>query len=141
LTEMLNPIGGTGTIIGFGQGKSITVTDPISKTSMSIPSLTGFINFLKRTTKANILSRPAITVIDNQDGEIEVGDQVPVSVTRVAATATTPEQTTANFQDATIKLKIKPFISPATNSIRMEIDQKIKQPTTVEGLPKELSDN
>src|SRR5690606_26379548 len=69
------------------------------------------------------------------------GDQVPVSVNRVAATATTPGQTNPNFQDATIKLKIKPFISPATHSIRMEIDQKIKQPTTVEGLPKELSDN
>lgn len=141
LTDMLSPVGGQGTIIGFGAGKEVSVTLPNSTSAVKIPSLTGFINFLKKTTKANILSRPTITVIDNQEGEIEVGERVPTSITTTPATATSAQTQTANFEDATLKLKIKPFISPKTNSVRMEVDQKIQQPTTVEGLPEALSNN
>jgi general secretion pathway protein D len=140
LQDVLSPGGTSGTIISFAQGKTINVTDPTTKTTLALPSLVGFINFLKRTTKANILSRPQITVIDNQEGEIEVGDRVPIGFTSVPGINGAPATTTANFEDASIKLKIKPFISPATDSVRMEIEQKIAQPTTIDSLPKALSD-
>ncbi|HRO67718.1 MAG TPA: type II and III secretion system protein, partial [Pseudobdellovibrionaceae bacterium] len=52
------------------------------------------------------------------------------------ATSVTTSQGTNNvattqptWEDATIKLEIKPFISPKSDSIRMEVKQSVKQPT------------
>jgi len=136
---LLSPLGGTGATLGFGGGKTVTVTDPATKSSLTIPSLVGFINFIKSNTKANILSTPQILALDNQTAEIEVGDSVPVSLT-TTTNAAGQNTFSANFQDATIKLVIKPFISPASDTIRMEVDQKISQATQVT-LPKGLQDN
>ncbi|WII71928.1 type II secretion system secretin GspD [Bdellovibrio sp. 22V] len=139
LNEMLSPTGGTGAVIGFGSGKTIKVTDPVSKTTLEIPSLIGFINFLKTTKKANILSTPTLMTLDNQEGEIEVGDKVVVG-----SNSTTPTNgatvTTPVFEDATIKLTLKPFISPATNAIRMEIKQQVSQLSTA-STPKAFQDS
>ncbi|MGZ3745143.1 MAG: type II secretion system secretin GspD, partial [Pseudobdellovibrionaceae bacterium] len=138
LADALNPMAGTGAILGFGEGKKVTVTDPSTKTEFTVPNLVGFINFIKSNTKANILSTPQVLALDNQTAEIEVGDSIPVSITQT--TTATGNTASVNFQEATIKLTIKPFISPASETIRMEIDQKISQPTQVT-LPKGLSDN
>lgn len=139
LTDLLNPIGGNGAIIGFGSGKTVTVTPPGSTASITIPSLVGFINFLKTTKKANILSTPQIMALDNQEAEIEVGDKVVTG-----STTTTPSNgasiTTPTFDDASIKLNIKPFISPASNSIRLEIKQQVSQLSAVLG-PKAFQDS
>lgn len=139
LSDLLSPTGGSGAIIGFGSGKSIQVTDPATKTQLTIPSLIGFINFLKTTKKANILSTPQIMALDNQEAEIEVGDKVVTgsssSTPTGGSTITTP-----TFDDATIKLNIKPFISPASNSIRMEIKQQVSQLSTA-STPKAFQDS
>src|SRR5690606_6775536 len=82
---------------------------------------------------------PQVLALDNQTAEIEVGDKVPVSLTETV-NATGQTSRSATFDDATIKLTIKPFISPASDTIRMEVDQKIKQITQV-NLPKALGDN
>jgi general secretion pathway protein D len=139
IATLLSPLGGTGATLGFGGGKTVTVTDPTTKSSLTIPSLVGFINFIKSNTKANILSTPQVLALDNQTAEIEVGDSVPTSVTQTT-NAAGQNTFSANFQDATIKLVIKPFISPASDTIRMEVDQKISQATQVT-LPKALQDN
>lgn len=139
INDFLSPTGGTGAVIGFGQGSKVTVTDPVSKTSLEIPSLIGFINFLKTTKKANILSTPQIMTLDNQEGEIEVGDKV---VTGSQTTTPTGGSaiTTPTFDDATIKLTLKPFISPGANTIRMEIKQQVKQLSTA-STPKAFQDS
>lgn len=139
LSDLISPSGGSGAILGFGQGNSVTVTDPTTKTQTTIPSLLGFINFLKSNAHGNILSTPQITALDNEEASIEVGDKVATSLTTTTGTNQQTSQS-ANFEDATIKLKIKPFISPASNSIRMEIDQSVKQPSQAVG-PKALQDN
>lgn len=139
LTELLSPTGGSGAILGFGQGKTVDITDPTTKSKVSIPNLVGFISFLKKNNRANILSTPHIMAMDNQEAQIKVGDKVP---TRLTTTTSTSGQTSvsADLEEATIDLKIKPFISPATDSVRMEIKQSVKQPTKVL-LPKALDDN
>lgn len=139
LNDFLSPTGGNGAVIGFGEGKTVTVTDPISKTSLTIPSLIGFINFLKTTKKANILSTPQIMTLDNQEGEIEVGDKVVTGSTTTTPTNGSPI-TTPTFEDATIKLTLKPFISPASNQIRMEIKQQVSQLSTA-STPKAFQDS
>lgn len=138
LGSMLTPTGGTGATLGFADGKSVSITNPLTNSTVSIPSLVGFINFIKSNTKANILSTPQILALDNQTAEIEVGDSVPVSVT-TTTNAAGQNTFSANFQDATIKLTIKPFISPSSETVRMEVDQKISQATQVQ-LPKGLQD-
>ncbi|KYG64881.1 type II secretion system protein GspD [Bdellovibrio bacteriovorus] len=139
IEEMLSPTGGNGAVIGFGEGKMVEVTDPLTKTKLSIPNLVGFINFLKTTKKANILSTPQILTLNNQEGEIEVGDKVVTGSQTTTPTNGTPI-TTPTFEDATIKLTLKPFISPATNLIRMEIKQQVSQLSTASS-PKAFQDS
>lgn len=140
INDFLSPTGGSGAVIGFGQGKTVTVTDPVSKQTLTIPSLLGFINFLKTAKKANILSTPQLMTLDNQEGELEVGDKVVVgeNVQNVGTSGTTVR--TPQFEDATIKLAIKPFISPASNQIRMEIKQQVAQLSTA-STPKAFQDS
>lgn len=140
LQTLLSPVGGTGATLGFGSETMVKVTDPFTKSEITIPNLIGFINFIKTHTKANILSTPQILALDNQTAEIEVGDKVATSVTKTTNAAGI-DSFSPTFEDATIKLTIKPFISPASETIRMEVDQKISQPTTVSSSPKILQEN
>jgi general secretion pathway protein D len=140
IDKMLSPTGGTGAVIGFGEGKSVTVTDPVSGKSLSIPNLIGFINFLKTTKKANILSTPQILTLNNQEGEIEVGDKVVTGSQQSSAGTTGTTITTPTFEDATIKLNLKPFISPQSELIRMEIKQNVSQLSTASS-PKAFQDS
>jgi general secretion pathway protein D len=133
--SLLNPTGGKGAILGFGSGETITVNTGASQTQ--ITSLVGFINFLKTVGRTNILSTPQIMALDNNEAEIEVGDKVPTSTSSTIANGQT--NTSINFENATIKLKIKPFISPSSSSIRMEIDQKVKQLSTKTPPAKDLA--
>lgn len=138
LGDLLSPTGGTGAILGFGSGDTVTITSPTGqKTAM--PSLIGMVNFLKTNTNANVLSTPQILALDNQEAVIEVGDKV-VTGTNIT-TSTTGTVETPIFEEATIKLKIKPFISPTSNTVRMELENSVKQPSTAkspEGLAKKV---
>lgn len=125
LTDVLNPIAGTGAILGFGSGETFELKTPTGVTQ-KVTSMVGFLNFLKNTGRTNVLSTPQIIALDNEEAEIEVGQKIATS--KNISQNATGQQITANFDDATIKLKIKPFISPASDTIRMKIDQKIKQP-------------
>jgi general secretion pathway protein D len=104
----------------------VTITPAGGGTPVTVKSLLGFLTFLKKNTQANVLSTPQILAMDNQEAVIEVGDRVVTGGTQTTS-STGSTQMTPIFEDATIKLKIKPFISPASNSIRMELDQTIKQ--------------
>jgi general secretion pathway protein D len=119
-----------GATLGLGRGEVVTITDPATKVATEIKSLLGFITFIKQTTKANILSTPQITAMDSQEATIEVGDQVAVKVDK-SVSANGSETSSVTFGDATIKLVIKPFISPKANTVRMDIQQTVKQVTTV----------
>lgn len=126
ISGLMSPTGGSGAILGFGQGEQLSITT--GGTTTKIPSLVGFINFLKNNANANVLSTPQILALDNQEATIEVGDKVITGVN--TTTTATGSQNSPIFEDATIKLKIKPFISPAANTIRMEIENSVKQLST-----------
>jgi len=136
LTNLLQPNGGAGAILGFGSGDTVTIKGQ-SGTTTTINSLLGFLTFLKKNAAANILSTPQVLAMDNQEATIEVGDKVITGGN--STTSTTGTTVTPIFEDATIKLKIKPIISPATNSIRMELDQSVKQLSTA-NTPKGFQD-
>jgi general secretion pathway protein D len=128
LVDLLNPAGGQGTILGFGSGDKVTINPGGSTAgSVTVSSLLGFINFLKTNANANILSTPQLLALDAQEASIEVGDKVVTGSNATPGAAGTSPVLTPTFEDATIQLKIKPFISPTTNTIRMELTSSIKQ--------------
>jgi general secretion pathway protein D len=129
--DFLSPLAGGGkAILGFGSGP-ITVKDPITDKSFTVPSLIGYLNFIKTFGKTNILSRPTITAMDAQTATIEVGNKVVTRSIVTPGANGTQAQVQPEFDDATIKLEIKPFISPASETIRMEFTQNIKQISNV----------
>jgi len=135
LAALLNPVGGSGAILGFGSKDVITVTPPTPGAQpIQIASLVGFINFLKTHTNANVLSTPQILAMDNQEAEIEVGDRV-ITGQNVVVAVQGQSQASPIFEDATIKLKIKPFISPTINSVRLDLQSQVKQLSTAKTPP------
>jgi len=123
LMDVLNPIAGAGAIISFGNKDKFTARNPNGQT-LEITSLVGFLNFLKTNNQTNILSTPQIMALDNEESTIEVGREVAVGFTQQNTMQGT-QQSMPNYKDATTKLKIKPFISPASNSVRLKIEQTI----------------
>ncbi|MES2801123.1 MAG: type II secretion system secretin GspD [Bdellovibrionota bacterium] len=135
LSSVLNPIGGAGSaILGFSSGK-VSVPKDITNPgggNIEIPSLLGYLKFVKQFGKTNILSTPQIIATDAQTATIEVGDKVVTRNIVTPGTNGAPSQSSPEFGDATIKMEIKPFISPTSNSIRMEFKQTINQLSSVQ---------
>lgn len=122
----LDPQNDSGLVLGFASGDDVTLKLPNGITA-TVKSLTGFLNLLKSNTKTNILSTPQIMALDNEDAEIEVGDNVPIGADTVNTAA--GSTTSIKREKATIKLKIKPFISPDSDMVHLKIDQKVVQLT------------
>lgn len=135
LASVLNPLSGAGSaILGFSSGKVTVPKDITNPTggSIEIPSLLGYLKFVKQFGKTNILSTPQIIATDAQTATIEVGDKVVTRNIVTPGTNGAPSQSSPEFGDATIKMEIKPFISPTSNSIRMEFKQTINQLSSVQ---------
>ncbi|NIJ07737.1 general secretion pathway protein D [Sphingomonas vulcanisoli] len=84
------------------------------------------IQALASSTKANLLSTPSITTLDNQPAQIIVGQNVPFktgSYTTVAGSTTTPF-TTIERQDVGLTLKIIPRVHEG-DTIRLDVSQEV----------------
>ena len=90
--NILNPANDAGAILGFGGGGTVQITPPGASAPITIPSLVGFLNFLATLTSVNVLSTPQIMALDNEEAEIEVGENDPISTT------TTPNATGTRLQ-------------------------------------------
>lgn len=139
ISDLVNPLGGKGAILNLGD-PSETVQINTGQGLVEIPSLLALISFLKEKTNANILSTPNIIAMDNEESEIEVGDEVPVGSTQ-NNTAGGLNTITPQFKDATILLKIKPFISPDSEIVRLNVEQKIQKVSTKPIRAQNLADN
>lgn len=128
IQDLINPTGGKGAILNLGDPRE-KIRINAGGQLIEIPSLIALISFLKEKTNANILSTPNILAMDNEESEIEVGEEVPVGGTQNFAvqgvTSIVPQ-----FKDATILLKIKPFISPDSDIVRLNVEQKIQKVST-----------
>jgi len=134
LVDVLNPLSGAGSaILGFSNG-TVSVPKDVSNPSgdkVTVPNLLGYLKFVKQFGKTNILSTPQIIATDAQPATIEVGDKVVVRTVFTPGTNGSQGQSTPELDDASIKIELKPFISPTTDSIRMEFKQTIKQLSNV----------
>lgn len=145
LLSLTSLTGGNGVIIPFAGKKTVNfkqfnaTTGAATSSTIQVPNILGFINFLKGQGKANILSTPRIMGLNNQDAQIKVTQKIPVGLQNQTTTGGVAQQS-LQFEDAGIDLKIKPFISPSSNIIRMEITQLVSQPTKAANVPAALAD-
>ncbi len=128
IQDLINPTSGKGAILNLGDPRE-TIRINAGGQLIEIPSLIALISFLKEKTNANILSTPNILAMDNEESEIEVGEEVPVGGTQNFAMQGV-SSITPQFKDATILLKIKPFISPDSDIVRLNVEQKIQKVST-----------
>ncbi|HVK62298.1 MAG TPA: type II secretion system secretin GspD, partial [Bdellovibrionales bacterium] len=138
LQNIINPAADNGTILGFGGGQNLEMT--IAGQKITVPSLLAFIQILQQNLESNILSTPQILAMDNEEAEIEVGDTIPVGVTRSQG-ANGISSAEPKFEKATIKLTITPFIRPDSEVVRLKINQSVKQPTKSAVVAKDLVDS
>lgn len=120
----------------FEQGNhGVSLSDGISDSKRELSS--GFnyvfkipkgkvvVNALESVTDVEIISSPALTVLDNQTATLKVGDQVPIA-TRSSRSVTSPEAPIVNdieFRDTGIILSVTPRVN-ASGLVLLDISQE-----------------
>lgn len=84
-----------------------------------------FIQALSQSTKANLLSTPSVTVLDNEPGEIVVGQNVPFRTGSFSTSGNTTDPfTTIERQDVGITLRVIPRINEG-DVVKLEVSQEV----------------
>jgi general secretion pathway protein D len=114
----------------FGRGESAL---PGFTYSFGVPSAKIAISALEAVTDVEIVSSPALTVLDNQTATLKVGDQVPIA-TRAARSITNPEAPIVNdieLKDTGVILQVTPRVN-ASGLVMLDIKQEASDvvPTT-----------
>jgi general secretion pathway protein D len=89
---------------------------------------------LESNANANILSKPNLLMLDNEEAKIVIGQNVPFITGQYAQTngATVAPFQTIERQDVGLTLKVKPQISEG-NSIKLEIHQEVSSVANAAG--------
>jgi general secretion pathway protein D len=129
LAGLLNPASDTGGVLGFGLGNTFELNIPGLSGStttgpIKVADITGMINILQANGVGNVLSTPQVTVLNNEEAMIEVGEKVPVAVENGTTTAGIT-QNSVRFENVTTKLTITPYLSPGSDRVRMKVDQDV----------------
>lgn len=91
------------------------------------------INALNAISDVNIISTPSLTVLDNREALLQVGDQIPVqTLTSVSAIGNTFNS--VSYTNTGVILKLTPHISES-GRVMLEIEQEVSNvdPTTPPG--------
>jgi general secretion pathway protein D len=103
---------------------------------INIPSFGVFLQLLQTNNDVNILSNPHILIMNNQEGEISVGEILPFPGTTTAALGATSGGgvgympfTSVQRQPVELKLKLTPSVNEH-NIIRLDVDQEISDVTS-----------
>lgn len=81
------------------------------------------LNALNAITEVNVISTPSLTVLDNREAMLQVGDQIPVqTLTSVSAIGNTFNS--VNYTNTGVILKITPHISES-GRVMLELEQEV----------------
>ncbi len=102
--------------------------------SASSDSFSLLIRALKAQGRVDVLSRPSLTLTDNQTGFFQVGQQFPIITGTTVNLGVT--QTIIDYRDIGIVLRVTPRIGP-DNSVLMRVEPQVSDavPTTVQVQP------
>jgi len=109
------PLSVTGTT-GKVSGLAYSVYD-------SVGDLRGIINALAKKSLVNILSTPTVTVLDNQQASIQVGQQQPVQSSRSLTDGGT-SSTSITYKDTGVVLEVTPSVNSG-GMVTMTVKQSI----------------
>ena len=119
---------------GTSLGQILTALGVPAGTLLGKPGFTGnlritddfsiLVQALGTSTRANLLSTPQLTVLDNVPGEFVSGQNVPfVTGSTLLGTSTTTPFTTIERKDVGITLRVLPRIN-AGDTIRLQVNQE-----------------
>jgi general secretion pathway protein D len=105
--------------------------------SFGIPQAQIVLSALSQITHVEVVSSPALTVLDNETAKLQVGDQVPIA-TRSSQSTITPDAPTVNdieLKDTGVILSVTPRVN-ASGLVVLDISQEVSDvvPTTTSNL-------
>ncbi|NQD35661.1 type II secretion system secretin GspD [Permianibacter sp. IMCC34836] len=109
-----------GTLLGSMQGMGLG----LGRISDNGFSFGAFIRALGSTTDSNVLSRPSVTTLDNEEAEFLAGQEVPIITgSTLGGNNQNPFQQ-VDRKEIGVKLKIKPQINEG-DAVKLNIEQEV----------------
>ncbi|MGH1455058.1 MAG: type II secretion system secretin GspD [Paracoccaceae bacterium] len=106
----------TGSVVGTYPGFTAVLSKGGAKAALSA---------LAAVTDVKVISSPTLMVVDNQEGLLQIGDQVPVALqTASEASDTAVVLTQIEYRDTGIILKVRPRIG-ADGAVNLKIEQEV----------------
>jgi len=112
--EQVNTAGAAGAVVGIIGG-------PITFGDASFSTFNAFIKAMERDTEIDILSKPQILTLNNEEAEIKVGEIIP-TVGSTSTDANGKQTINIQYKEVGISLKITPQIN-ANDAIELKIDE------------------
>ena len=114
-------------------GASVASAFPGFSYALRTASAQVTLNALNAITKVNIISTPSLTVLDNHQAVLQVGDEVPVTALQ-SATALGNTFTSVSYQNTGVILSITPHISES-GRVMLQLVQEVSNvaPNTPSG--------
>ncbi len=118
-------------------GRKIRPITPGFDYVFSVPNARVVVDALEGMTSVEVISSPALTVLDNQTATLKVGDQVPIA-TRAAQSvdnANAPVVNDIEMKDTGVILSVRPRVN-AGGLVQLDISQEISDvvPTTTSSI-------
>ncbi len=97
----------------------------ITYEGVKFPTLSALVNAIKSKSGINILSKPQLLTLDNEEAEVFVGENRPFLISKKFDANNNPVQT-YDYRDVGIKLKILPHLVD-NDTILLNIYQEVKK--------------
>ncbi len=107
---------------GFGLG---ILGNIITYEGVKFPTLSALVNAIKSESGINILSKPQLLTLDNEEAEVFVGENRPFLISEKFDANNNPIQT-FDYRDVGIKLKILPHVIDE-DTILLDVQQEVKK--------------
>jgi general secretion pathway protein D len=117
---------------GLAVGAPLTsVATALGLSVDSVPSLGAFIHLLQQDDNVDLIANPNLLITNNHEGEISVGQRVPVQgafagTTVGGAAAGLVPTVSVNREDVALTLKLTPHVNE-DGLIRLELDQEMSE--------------
>lgn len=108
------------------QSGAVSPTNPSFTAVFGAGSAEVAISALKSVTDVKVISAPTLMVLDNKEGILQIGDQVPVvtQTSTSAASADAPVLTQIDYRDTGVILRVRPRISNGGRVV-LDISQEV----------------
>lgn len=101
------------------------------------PDLRAVLNAIESLTQVRVISNPKLLVLNNREAQLQIGDQVPVTVQSSIGTTgeNAPIVNSVQFRDTGVILRVTPRVNKS-GLVIMDISQEVSDvvPTTTSGI-------